>query len=187
VLARRAVARRTDRAGAAAGPRSETWGRTLPADTVSSLADHHGVHMRAGLDVTLQRMFTAGRLSTETIVSLSMTVARSGRDSVPRALTDEWPPEGTRRWPRCPQPCSQVRLPLASRLVTRIALSVAFGLGVKNSGRRASTTCDCTPISDIDQKNSIRQPDRRAPAGSTISMQPFHRLSRSDFAQSPAG
>ena len=35
---------------------------------------------------------------------------------------------------------------LASRLVARIAPLVAFGLWAENSGRRASTTTDSTPI-----------------------------------------
>jgi hypothetical protein len=45
VLARRAVARRTDRAGAAAGLRSETWATTALGAMVSSSVCHNGIHV----------------------------------------------------------------------------------------------------------------------------------------------
>jgi len=111
--------------------------------------------------------------------------APSRRDLVPRALTDERPPgDGASMAVVAPQPCSQAELSLASRLVTQTRCRWPSGLGsrILAAGPAPPSTVlrFLTLHSESDGGNWI---DRR-PRGVRSRSSHFHRLPRSDFAES---
>jgi hypothetical protein len=136
-LARRAVARRTDRAAGAAGLCSETWARTSTGAIVSSSVRH----------LRHQRRMLSVAFSIEAVPSLAWAAhGVRGTRSPERSLGNTATTETVQQRPNgIPAPQSRTAGPgLPPRGADRAVGGIRAGVG--DSGRRASTTIDSTPI-----------------------------------------